>query len=126
MFEQDYIIRIIKEMVRAVLKLLLNIDTENPTAELLEEDEEEQNIFNNLLDMVDEGQIDRAENIVYEMTLHGDKTNLKVALLFYSYLNDQEDKFLQEHNFSREEISTGISDLASRYGLTGIADIFLM
>lgn len=126
MFEQDYIIRIIKEMVRAVLKLLLNIDTENPTAELLEEDEEEQNIFNNLLDMVDEGQIDRAENIVYEMTLHGDKANLKVALLFYSYLNDQEDKFLQEHNFSREEISTGISNLASRYGLTGIADIFLM
>ncbi len=27
MFEQDYIMRLIKEMVRALLKLLFNIDT---------------------------------------------------------------------------------------------------
>ena len=42
MFEQDYIMRLIKEMVRTILKLLFNIDTESPTAELLEGKEEKE------------------------------------------------------------------------------------
>ncbi len=40
MFEQDYVMRLIKEMVRAILKLLFHIDTESPTVELLENKEE--------------------------------------------------------------------------------------
>jgi hypothetical protein len=39
-FEQDYVMRLIKEMVRAILKLLFNIDTDSPTTELLEDSEE--------------------------------------------------------------------------------------
>lgn len=42
MFEQDYVMRLIKEMVRAILKLLFNIETESPTAELLENKEEKE------------------------------------------------------------------------------------
>lgn len=53
-FEQDYVIRLIKEMVRAILKLLFNVDTESPTVELLE-NKEEKEILENLLDMVDTG-----------------------------------------------------------------------
>ena len=34
MFEQDYVMRYIKEMVRAILKLLFNIDTESPSSEI--------------------------------------------------------------------------------------------
>ena len=51
MFEQDYVMKLIKEMVRAILKLLFNIDTESPTVELLE-NKEEQETLENLLDMV--------------------------------------------------------------------------
>ena len=40
MFEQDYVMRLIKEMVRAILKLLFQMDTQSPTAELLENEEE--------------------------------------------------------------------------------------
>ena len=56
MFEQDYVMRLIKEMVRAILKLLFNINTESPTVELLE-NKEEQETLENLLDMVDVGEI---------------------------------------------------------------------
>ena len=42
MFEQDYVMRLIKEMVRAILKLLFNIDTESPTVDLLENKEEKE------------------------------------------------------------------------------------
>lgn len=51
MFEQDYIMRMIKEMVRAILKLLFNIDTDAPAAELLKGLEDAQTL-DELLDMV--------------------------------------------------------------------------
>ena len=70
MFEQDYVMRIIKEMVRAILKLLFNIDTDSPSTELLE-DEKEQQKLDALLDMVDADSINEAENIIYEITENG-------------------------------------------------------
>ena len=66
MFEQDYVMRLIKEMVRAILKLLFNIDTESPTIELLENKEEKETL-ENLIDMVDAGEINEAENRLYDL-----------------------------------------------------------
>ncbi len=123
MFEQDYIMRLIKEMIRAILKLLFNIDTDNPM-ETLSEDKESQSTLEKLLDMVDNGNINEAENQIYNMTSDNNMANLKVALLFYSYLNDKDDEFLQKHDFCRDEIASGVKELAARYGLTGMADAF--
>ena len=50
MFEQDYIIRLIKEMIRAILKLLFHMDTDNPVKDLLEE-KESRDTLEKLLDM---------------------------------------------------------------------------
>lgn len=52
MFEQDYIMRLIKEMIRMALKLMFHIDAESQAAELLEENEERETL-NRLLDLVD-------------------------------------------------------------------------
>lgn len=76
MFEQDYIMRIIKEMVRAMLKLLFNIDTESPAAELLE-DEEEKATLESLLDMIDDGDINEAENIIFEIVDTGNRNKAR-------------------------------------------------
>ena len=124
MFEQDYIIRLIKEMIRAILKLLFHMDTDNPNKDRLEE-KESRDTLEKLLDMVDNGDINEAENQIYDMTSDDNMANLEVALLFYSYLNDKEDDFLQKNDFSRDEIKSGLKELISRYGLTGMAEIFL-
>ena len=124
MFEQDYIMRIIKEVVRAILKLLFHIDIESPSAELIK-DQQCRATLDNLLEMVDRGQINEAENILYDLTSTGDMQNLQVALLFYSYLNDKEESYLSEHNFSHEEVKNGLTDLTARYGLENIKDIFM-
>lgn len=124
MFEQDYIIRLIKEMIRTMLKLFFNIDTDNPIEDLLE-DKERQNALEKLLDMVDNEHINEAENQIYDMASDNNMANLEVALLFYSYLNDRDDEFLQKHGFCRDEIKSGVKELASRYGLMGMAEIFL-
>lgn len=124
MFEQDYIMRLIKEMVRAILKLLFGLDTDSPIEELLEEKEDRQ-AYEALLSMVDDGRICDAENRIYEMTESGDKRNLGVAILFYSYLNDKTDEFLEEHHFSREEIRSGLGEITARYGVDGLSEMFL-
>lgn len=124
MFEQDYVMRLIKEMVRAMLKLLFNINTDSPSAQLLEETKDRQTL-ESLMNMIDDGRIDDAENKIYEITEDSDKRNLEIAILFYSYLNDKSDDFLEEHNFSREEIKSGLKEIASRYGIDSLADVML-
>lgn len=124
MFEQDYIMRLIKEMIRAILKLVFRIDTDNPVKELLEE-KQSQDTLEKLLDMVDSGKINEAENQIYDMTSDNNMANLEAALLFYSYLNDKDDDFLQKNDFCRDEIKSGITELIFRYRLTGITEIFL-
>lgn len=124
MFEQDYIMRLIKEMIRAILKLLFRIDTETPTAELLENTTEKA-MLEDLLNMVDNGSIDEAENRIFDLAATGDKVNLEMILLFYSYLNDKSDDFLEEHDFSRKEIQDDLKDILSQYGLGSMAEIYL-
>lgn len=124
MFEQDYVMRLIKEMVRAILKLLFNIDTESPTVELLE-NKEEMETLENLLDMIDDGKINEAENRLYDLTSDTDVNSLEIALLFYSYLNDKTDDFLEANDFSRDEIKLGLENVADNFGLSSIAKMFL-
>ena len=123
MFEQDYIMRMIKEMVRTILKLLFNIDTESPTAELLE-NKEEKALLEKLLDMVDDGCINEAENLLYDILDTCESSGLIMALLFYSYLNDKTDEFLEENDYKREEIRQGMESIADRFGLSDIVSIF--
>lgn len=124
MFEQDYIMRLIKEMIRAVFKLLFGIDTESPSDEFLRESED-QETYQKLCDLVDKGKINEAENMVYDLIEEGDLSNIQVALLFYSYLNDQEDDFLEANQFSREEVKDGLKDVLSRYGMDNVMEMFL-
>lgn len=39
MIREDYIMKLVKEMIRTMLKLLFDIDTDEPSAELLNEAE---------------------------------------------------------------------------------------
>ena len=124
MFEEDYIMRLIKEMIRAIIKVLFNVDTESPTEELLDSEEDRQTL-KLLTDMVDDGQINEAENKIYDMSEAGDKKCLEIAILFYSYLNKKMDNFLEQNDFSRDEIKAGLQDITAKYGLDGFADMFL-
>ncbi len=124
MFEQDYVMRLIKEMVRAILKLLFHVDTESPTVELLENKEEKETL-ENLLGLIDDGKINEAENRLYDLISDIDVDNLEIALLFYSYLNDKTDDFLEANGFSREEIKLGLENTADHFGLSSIVKMFL-
>ena len=123
MLQDDYILRQIREMVRAVMKMLFQVSAVELTPDVIEDTDARQ-ILTNLTDLADNGKIDEAENQLYEMTCDGDRQNLEIGLLFYYHLNGKDDEFLEASNFSREEIMMGIQDLAERYNLSGIAEAF--
>lgn len=124
MFEQDYVMRLITEIIRTILKLLFNVDTESPTVEFLE-NKEQKEMLENLLDLVDNGKINEAENKLYDLISDTDMNSLEVALLFYSYLNEKTDDFLEASEFSREEIKLGIENLVDIFRLSSITKMFL-
>lgn len=124
MFEQDYIMRLIRELIRALIKLIFNIDTETPSEELMKQ-VEDRAALDALMKLLDAGKINEAENMVYELTEERDQEALKAALLFYARLNEQSDEFLENHDFSRQEVKDGLKALVSRYGLGSMAEMFL-
>ena len=124
MFEQDYVMRLITEIIRTILKLLFNVDTESPTVEFLENKEQKETL-EYLLDLVDTGKINEAENKLFDLISDTDMNSLEVALLFYSYLNDKTDDFLEASEFSRDEIKLGIENLVDIFRLSSITKICL-
>ena len=126
MFEQDYIMRLIRELVRAVCKLIFHIDTETPGLELFdaEREQEQREALEGIIRLADQGRINEAENLLFEWPGEGNQETLKVALVFYAHLNEKTDAFLAEHDFSREEIRDGLHEVMSRYGLESLSETF--
>ena len=115
-YERDYIKRLIRDIARTLAKLLLGIDTETPTVELLEDTEKKQLAFS-LLETADAGDINGAENLLYAMLEENPEGSLEIGLIFYSHLNEKSDEFLESHDFSREEVEDGLRHIAAIFGL---------
>lgn len=115
MYEQDYFMRMIHEMVRMLIKLLLGKDTERyDQVEFKEEQTRED--YERLIGLADIGDICGAENELVENADIGNQDDLRKAVLFYRHLNEMSDEFLEEHDFSREEIAQGLRYMADMYG----------
>ena len=115
MYEQDYFMRMIHEMVRMFIKLLLGKDTKRyDQVEFKEEQTRED--YERLIGLADGGDICGAENELVENADVGAPDDLRKAVFFYRHLNGMSDEFLEEHDFSREEIAQGLRYMADMYG----------
>ena len=126
MFEDDYLLRLIKEMVRTVLKLVFNLELkdDDPVSVVFESENAEKMLYL-LTDLADLGFIDDAENQLYDFTQNSkDMEALKVALLFYSHLNQMDNEFLEDHDYSRDEVVSGVKDVLERYHLDSMSALF--
>ncbi len=121
-YEKDYIMRLVKQAVRMILKLLFNIDTQVPMEEVIESAEEKA-LTEDLTDMAKRGLINEAENELWSLIGDGDRRHLKTALIFYYQLATMEDDFLTAHDYSQQEIREGVEALMDVYNLTEISDI---
>ena len=124
MVEQDYIMRIIHEMVRTFLKLVFQIDEEKQE-EVQFEDSKAQGSFENLCAMADRGEINQAENILYEELEEGNIEYLKMAVLFYEHLNKMSNEYLEKCDFSRIEVAEGMKNVMKMYGYDSLAETLI-
>ena len=122
-FEQDYIMRMIKDMVRALMMLVLNKKDDRYELPADNELTDTDLKYKSIKALADQGKLNEAENALYEDIPVDDKHYLEMALEFYLHLNAYSDEFLEEHNFSRQEIIDGIKNIARVYGVEGLEEI---
>ena len=124
MLRQDYITRMVQEMVRMLLKLMFGIEAESPNLEMFR-DAQARERTERLLMLADEGRIDEAENALSDILESCVPEHMQTGLLFYWHLNEKDDAFLETHDFSREEIRDGLEQVVKDSGMADLADAFL-
>lgn len=123
-YEQDWLMKQIQMLVRFIAKAVFKKDTDEFT-EIIEKSASGADIlYKELLCMLSEGEICRAENHLFECVDVKSRYHLAVALEFYSRLNLLSDEELEKGNFSREEIKEGMVSITSLFGLDFTDEFF--
>lgn len=121
--EKDYIMRIIKEMVRMLFALMFGKKQFSAQQETAGGYEVSGKKLDELLAMADDGEINEAENIILDGIDYGNQSALAAAALFYQYLSEKDEDFLRENDYSKEEILDGIRQLMQRSGYGYAVDV---
>lgn len=120
--DKDYVMRIVHEWIRTLIKLIFNkdIDKEEDAEIPLEVMEQ----FRKLNAMIDDGEINEAENILLDGLEEGNRAYFEMSLLFYEKLSGKTDEFLAEYDYSREEVVDGLKYVVNYYGYGRLLEAF--
>ena len=118
--EKDYIMRMIKEMVRILFSLIYG--KKYVSVELEKENKYEVSGKNlkSFLDMIDSGQINEAENILLDNIDYAKNDEVMAAALFYQYLSEKDSEFLINNNYTKEEVLSGFKQLLVQSGYNNL------
>lgn len=122
MLKNDYIMRKIEEWISMILEFVFKIDKSSSPEKLLKL-EASTEILKDLKLKIDNGNINEAEDALFEILKFKTQDSLLIGLLFYSYLNEKDSKFLNEHNFERDEIKTGLKDLLNEFNMNNLSEL---
>lgn len=122
-YEKDYIMRIIKEMVRILFSLLFGKKYVAVEKEAENKYEVAGKKLSELKAMIDQGNMNEAENILLDGIDYTNKNEVAAAALFYQYLSEQEDEFLKQHHYSREEALDGLKQLLCNAGFGDLTSV---
>ena len=121
--EKDYIMRMIKEVIRILISLVpgrtytqVELPPENKYGLA-------DGRISKLKDMVDRGEINEAENILLDDMDYTDKAAVAELIFFYEYTSQKPSEFLEQHNYSQEEILEGLKMSAAKMGYQNIMDM---
>lgn len=124
MLQDDFIMRMIHEMVTTLLKLIFHIELGENEEENFK-DQETASDYLELLALIQAGEINEAENKLLDGLDSDDMEHFKMALMFYYHLNEIDFNFLEKHNYSKNEITDGLRYVSSVYGYDSMAEALL-
>ena len=118
--EKEYIMRMIKEMVRVLFSLAFGkkyVSVELEKENKYEVSGKNLKIF---LNMIDLGQINEAENILLDSIDYTNKNEVMAVALFYQYLSEKDNQFLENNNYTKEEVLSGFKQLLMKSGYSDL------
>ena len=118
--EKDYIMRMIKEMVRVLFSLAFGkkyVSVELEKENKYEVSGKNLKIF---LNMIDLGKINEAENILLDSIDYTNKNEVMAVALFYQYLSEKDNQFLENNNYTKEEVLSGFKQLLMKSGYSDL------
>ena len=120
--EKDYILRMIKDLTKSIAHLILG--KSEIEYELTKESEYSRvdTLYVKLIELVNMGQINEAEDLLFDEINTSDMRQFEMAMSFYLYLNDFGDDYLEKNNYSRDEITEGIRSICKEYGVSSMVD----
>ena len=119
-YEKDYIMRLIHGIARVLARMFFNREPAEDGELIVVRDAaaaETNDVFRR---MIDQGQINAAEDRLFElidMAAWDPEQTAALIIAFYDYANSKDDEFLTEAGFSRDEIITGLEDALRRVGM---------
>lgn len=116
MYKKDWIVDQIEGIINLVSKVFLHKDDVSYQVSDVSLSDEDL-LYITLNNMLDKREINEAENLLFNEITSLNEKSLSIAINFYSKLNQLNDETLQEANYSREEISQGLSDILKRFGI---------
>ena len=123
--EKDYIMRMIREVSRVLFPIIFGKRYAQVELEIRNKYETAGTPQNALKDLVDQGQIDKAENMLLEDIDYSRKEDIASAVVFYQYLGEKPDSLLEQHNFSRQEVLDGLNNIAECAGYAQVVDMMV-
>ena len=118
--DKDYIMRLTHEIARMLIRLIFgrDIDKEDELPVSVERLQQ----FKKLTAMIDDGQINEAENQLLDELDPDSQSYFEMALLFYEKLGCKGEEFLEEHGFTQDEVMDGLKYIVDYYGYGDLWD----
>lgn len=115
-FQKDWLMRQIEAMIAAIIEFLFHTEGETEVVPMEAATNKEKELKTKLDELLSAGSLCEAEDWLYENMDESDEMWLRLAVYFYSETNKMTDAFLEKHNFSREEVLSGLTDVCRRFG----------
>ena len=117
MYKQDYILRLIEDLSKIISKIFFDKTISQYESFYEKNNTQTDELYIKLNSLLALGNINEAENLLFEEMDTSNKEYLKIALDFYNKVNDFDDEYLEKNNYTREEIEEGLKAISKRFGI---------
>ena len=121
--KEDYIVKMFQEVIEILFK---TIGVREDETEIVKSVSGElQDKYQKLNSLVEEKNINEAENYLFDNLDLNNQDDYVIGLLFFKKLSELDEEYLKECDYSKEEIVDGIIDLSKKFGLDEVLEFYL-
>ena len=124
MYQEDYIIRQIRQLSRMIAKYVFGAEIESGT-ELLPQNPEKQEKAGELLRKIDGGRIREVEAELDRLTAGRTLDDLLTGMAFYARIGEKSESFLDDHAYNDVDLKLGLRKFSERFGSKHLAELVM-